>query len=104
MLHPVVYLFVRQRLQVSPQDLEAGHLVTVSIHVVHVVGPEGGLAHVVRLESSCDDLPQNHARVHGGADTAGFADVESDVYEMAFEDFRSRYRLKGTWVFTYLVK
>lgn len=39
----------------------------------------------------------------GGA--AGIAgDRESDVYEMPFEEFRSRYRLVGTWLQTYLVK
>ena len=39
----------------------------------------------------------------GGA--AGFAGpIESNLYEMSFADFRSRYRLIGTWLQTYRVK
>ena len=64
-LHPVVDLLVGERLQVSPEDLEARHLVAVGGHVLDVVTPERLLAVVASPRSALGhDLPEDHARVH----------------------------------------
>src|SRR5207245_2940419 len=46
-------------------------LEVVGLHVLGVVTPEGFLARVVRLKSRRDDLPEDHARVDRGTDSAG---------------------------------
>src|SRR2546426_3857533 len=70
-LHAIVDLFVRQGLEIASENLETRHLEAMGLHVLDVVTPEGFLARVVRLKSRRDDLPEDHARVDRGTDSAG---------------------------------
>src|SRR3989441_2250920 len=70
-LHPVVDLLVRQGLEVASEDLKTRHLEAVCLHVLDVVPPQGLLPRVMRLKSRRDDLPEDHARIDRGTDSAG---------------------------------
>src|SRR5947209_11724657 len=70
-LHAVVDLLVRQGLEVASEDLKTRHLEPVGLHVLDVVTPEGLLPRVIRLKSRRDDLPEDHARIDRGTDSAG---------------------------------
>src|SRR5439155_2612299 len=55
----------------ATENLKTRHLEPVGLHVLNVVTPEGVMARVIRFKGRRDDLPEDHARVDRGTDSAG---------------------------------